>query len=149
MKAKFVHTNLIAREWRKLAEFYITVFGCTYKMPERDLSGDWVDDLTHLKNARIKGIHLKLPGFDINGPTLEIFQYDENETNKNKTINKEGFGHIAFSVDEVDQCLKEIIKNGGSVVGKTVKGFVKGMGYLHVVYARDPEGNIIEIQKWE
>jgi len=26
---KYTHTNLVARDWRRLADFYIKVFGCT------------------------------------------------------------------------------------------------------------------------
>jgi hypothetical protein len=32
-------TNLIARDWRGLASFYQSVFGCTLLPPERDYSG--------------------------------------------------------------------------------------------------------------
>ncbi|MEW6195447.1 MAG: VOC family protein [Bacteroidota bacterium] len=146
---KYVHTNLIARDWKKLAKFYIDVFGCKEKKPDRNLKGQWLDDLTGIKDARIKGIHLLLPGYDENGPTLEIFQYNENEKNTNKKINVEGLGHTAFAVDDVDRCLANVIKNGGSTVGKLVKGTVEGVGEIYVVYAKDPEGNIIELQKWD
>ena len=42
--ARFVHTNLVARDWRRLARFYERVFGCTPVPPERDLAGQWVED---------------------------------------------------------------------------------------------------------
>ena len=91
---------------------------------------------------------MTLPGYQDDGPTLEIFQYNEVMNNPDKQINQEGFGHIAFLVDDVDLYLKKLILNGGSLVGKAVRGPVPGVGNIHVVYARDPEGNIIEIQKW-
>ena len=34
---KFVHTNIITDNWRKLADFYIKVFDCKPVLPERDL----------------------------------------------------------------------------------------------------------------
>ena len=37
--ARYVHTNLIARDWRVLARFYQEVLGCVPVPPERDLSG--------------------------------------------------------------------------------------------------------------
>ena len=37
--AKYVHTNLIARDWRALAAFYQAVFGCETIPPERNFSG--------------------------------------------------------------------------------------------------------------
>ena len=36
---RYVHTNLIARDWKKLAKFYVKVFGCKLKPPERNLKG--------------------------------------------------------------------------------------------------------------
>jgi hypothetical protein len=39
LQATYVHTNLIAHDWRALAEFYQQVFGCVPVPPERDLSG--------------------------------------------------------------------------------------------------------------
>ena len=41
--ARYGHTNLIARDWRPLASFYESVFGCRPIPPERDLSGDAVE----------------------------------------------------------------------------------------------------------
>ncbi|WP_020614686.1 VOC family protein [Sediminispirochaeta bajacaliforniensis] len=149
MKTKFSHVNIISNDWRKLADFYIRVFDCKPKPPERDLSGKWVDTLTDLSNAKIKGMHLLLPGYDIDGPTLEIFEYNENIRNTGKKINVEGFGHIAFAVEDVEQKLNLLLENGGSVVGKLIDAEIDGVGKITVVYAKDIEGNIIEIQKWE
>lgn len=149
MKTKFSHVNIISNDWKKLADFYIKVFECKPKPPERNLSGDWVDQLTDLSNARLQGIHLLLPGYDVDGPTLEIFEYSENITNTGKKINLEGFGHIAFAVEDVKQKLNLLLQNGGSVVGKLIDAEIAGVGKITVVYAKDPEGNIIEIQKWD
>ena len=149
MKTKFSHVNIISRDWRKLADFYIKVFDCKPKPPERNLSGDWIDKLTDLPNVKIKGMHLLLPGYDAEAPTLEIFEYNENVSNPNKKINLEGFGHIAFAVEDVEQRLNLLLENGGSLVGKVVDTSIDGVGRISVVYARDPEGNIVEIQKWK
>ncbi|MDC7127171.1 MAG: VOC family protein [Spirochaetales bacterium] len=148
MKTKFSHVNIISRNWKDLAGFYIKVFDCTPVLPERDLAGEWVDELTSLSDARIKGIHLSLPGYESNGPTLEIFEYNENISGSGKNINLEGFGHIAFAVDDVEAKLNQLLENGGSVLGKLIDADIDGVGNITVVYAKDPEGNIIEIQKW-
>ena len=78
MKIKYVHTNLVSKDWEKLAKFYVDVFSCKYKYPERDLNGKWLDNLTAITNSHIHGIHLILPGYEGDGPTLEIFQYNNN-----------------------------------------------------------------------
>jgi predicted enzyme related to lactoylglutathione lyase len=148
-KVKYVHTNLVARDWILLAHFYIKVFCCTINPPERNLKGDWLDRLTAIKNAHISGIHLLLPGYGRAGPTLEIFQYSKTRKTGVPKVNTPGFAHISFSVANVKQVLSKVERNGGSRVGDLVSARIDGVGTIQVVYARDPEGNIIELQKWE
>ena len=145
---RFVHTNLIARDWKRLASFYIDVFGCRPVGHERDLSGEWVEKLTEIKGVRIRGVHLLLPGCE-NGPTMEIFQYiPECQGDVRSQINRPGFGHIAFHVDDVTAMLSRFIEHGGDQMGQVVQKDYQELGLLTVVYARDPEGNFIEIQNW-
>ena len=148
IKAKYVHTNLTARDWKKLVRFYCDVFGCVPKGPDRDLSGDWLDRVTSLRSAHLRGIHLLLPGYGDAGPTLEIFTYDETVERGLPGANESGLGHIAFAVDDVDEALQAVITAGGSLVGDIAMTEVSGVGPLRVVYARDPEGNIVELQRW-
>ena len=77
IRAKYVHTNLIARDWKRLVRFYREVFGCEPKGPERDLSAAWLDRVNSVPNARLRGVHLRLPGYGDDAPTLEIFSYDQ------------------------------------------------------------------------
>lgn len=149
MKAKFVHTNVVARDWKLLSKFYIDVFGCKLKPPARDLRGDWLDRATGLRNATVQGVHLRLPGYGREGPTLEIFQYSKTAARSAKGINRPGFAHIAFSVESVSGALKKVVENGGSSLGEIVTTTIRGAGKIQFVYARDPEGNIIELQKWK
>lgn len=149
MKARFVHTNIVARDWKLLSHFYVEVFGCKPKPPARNLRGDWLDRATSLKDAAIRGIHLRLPGYGKESPTLEIFQYSRVTGRTTKVVNRPGFAHIAFSVNNVSKALKKVVENGGSSVGEIVRITIKGAGKIEFVYARDPEGNIIELQKWK
>ncbi|HVT73004.1 MAG TPA: VOC family protein [Lacunisphaera sp.] len=146
--ARFAHTNLVARDWRRLARFYHEVFGCTPASPERDLRGDWLDRVTGLDGARLRGIHLLLPGHGPGGPTLEIFSYDAMPAASEPRANQPGFAHIAFAVPDVAAALAAVRAGGGSAVGDLVRHDYPGLGQLEVVYARDPEGNIVELQRW-
>ena len=143
---KFAHINLIARDWKKLSRFYTDVFGCEPVYPERDLKGEWLDRLTGIQGTHLTGIHLKLPGYE-DGPTLEIFQYDppllRTESHR---INSQGFGHLAFKVDDVAGMMDRILEAGGKNYGKMVETEIPGAGVLTVVYMEDIEGNIIELQ---
>lgn len=145
---KFAHTNIISDDWEKLADFYIRVFGCKPLYPTRDLSGDWIERATGITNAHFKGIHLCLPGYEEKLPTLEIFQYDENLQAPASAPNRKGYGHICFRVDNVAHYLDLMLKNGGSRVGEQVVHEIAGVGMLTFVYARDIDGNIVELQSW-
>ncbi len=149
MKATYTHTNLTARDWRRLADFYCDVFGCTPRPPERDLSGSWLEKLTAVSKAHLRGLHLALPGFPEGGPTLEIFTYDAMLPRPIPVVNEPGFGHLAFHVDDVPAALRLVQSHGGSAVGEITSTEVPGVGLLRVVYARDPEGNILELQNWQ
>ena len=148
LQAKFVHTNLIAQDWKKLATFYEQIFGCTPVLPERDLAGQWLDDATRVPNARIRGVHLRLPGYGDAGPTLEIFQYDREEERRGTAVNRPGFAHIAFAVDDVQAAQAAVIAAGGGTLGERVTVDIPGAGRITFVYVADPEGNIIELQHW-
>jgi catechol 2,3-dioxygenase-like lactoylglutathione lyase family enzyme len=134
----------IGKSWLNSTPKYLDA---SRKVP-RDMAGAWLDGLTSLRNAHLRGVHLRLPGYDDNGPTLEIFGYDQLIEGELPGVNRFGFAHIAFGVDDVDQALQAVITAGGSTVGDVVTTQVDGVGLLRVVYARDPEGNIIELQKW-
>lgn len=145
---QYGHTNIITDNWQRIAKFYIDVFECKPFGKERDLKGEWLEKGTAIEGATIKGMHLSLPGYEENGPTLEIFQYPENLDTLPKVPNRKGFGHIAFKVDDVAAYTQKVLDNGGSMVGEIVNGNVAGEGNISFVYVTDPDGNIIELQKW-
>jgi predicted enzyme related to lactoylglutathione lyase len=178
---KYVHTNIVAKDWRKLADFYIIdvcptndrqrikenpekqgnipldnaitkanvnkVFGCKEVYTKRDLKGKWIDRATGINGVRIEGVHLRLPGHGDNGPTLEIFQYNKATLQKIKRINQQGLTHIAFRVEDVRKTLDAIIKAGGGKLSEIIHQDVPNLGCIILVYAKDPEGNFIELQK--
>ncbi len=148
MRAKYVHTNLIATNWRKLADFYCRVFGCYLVPPERDYRGDDLDRGTGLTKAHLYGAHLRLPGYGEDGPTLEIYSYEPLAPSQPVAVNQPGFGHIAFEVDDVTQAYETVIANGGQTVGEIVTLTTSAGRHVTFCYVRDPEGNILELQSW-
>ncbi|ATW23856.1 VOC family protein [Candidatus Formimonas warabiya] len=149
MKIKYVHTNIIAKDWKRVSLFYQKVFGCQPIPPQRDLRGGWLDKLTGIQNAHITGEHLALPGYDGNYPTLEIFSYNSMMTDNPKTVNGVGLAHLAFEVDDVAAVLQRIKQEGGGQLGELIKTEYPNYVTATFVYAKDIEGNIIELQSWE
>ena len=148
ISAKYVHTNLIAEDWRALVSFYQDVFGCVPVLPERDFQGEILEAGTGIPNAHLRGMHLRLPGYEDNGPTLEIFNYNILEERGKSTVNRPGFGHIAFSVDDVASARKAVLKAGGGAVGEIVTLQIASGAKVTWCYVSDPEGNNIELQSW-
>lgn len=146
--ARFGHTNLIAKDWRRLARFYTELFGCGLVPPERDYSGPALERGTGIPGAALQGAHLRLPGFGDRGPTLEIFTYSSSPDRAAPTPDSLGFGHIAFQVDSVQSARDQVLVAGGTAVGEVVTSTTSTGTQVTWCYVTDPEGNIIELQSW-
>ncbi len=148
VNAKYVHTNLIARDWKKLSQFYQEVFGCVPVPPERHYKGNDLERGTGVRGSELHGKHLRFPGYGDNGPTLEIYSYSLFEQGMLPAVNRPGFGHIAFSVDDVEDARRTVIEAGGKAVGEVVALQTATGDSVTWCYVRDPEGNNIELQSW-
>lgn len=146
---RYVHTNIIAKDSKKLIDFYKKVFQCRSIGETRDLRGEWLDRMTGIEHAHIVGEHLCLPGYGKEHPTLEIFSYDEMPSHAGTQINRCGIAHLAFEVDNVEETLEKILQAGGGKVGEVVRAEYEDGRKAVFVYAADCEGNIIELQSWE
>ena len=146
--ARYIHTNLIARDWRALATFYHSLFGCVDVPPERDFAGHEVEAGTGVPGAALRGMHMRLPGWGADGPTLEIFNYSQLADGPAPAVNRPGFGHIAFAVDSVEDARTEFLAAGGTPVGDVVTLTTDAGARVTWCYLADPEGNIVELQRW-
>jgi len=148
MNPKYVHTNLIADDWKKLSQFYQSVFACVPVPPERDFAGPDLVRATNVADASLCGVHLRLPGHGPDGPTLEIFQYGVNLPGQSPASNRPGYGHIAFTVDDVTAACKEVLSAGGAAFGDVVTLTTSDNSRVTWCYVADVEGNLIELQSW-
>ena len=145
---RYAHTNLIAKNAPVLIAFYKQALGCRSIGETRDLSGAWLDRLTGIENAHLTGEHLALPGYEGHGPTLEIFSYSAMPDSPSGAVNTPGLAHIAFEVGDVSEALDRVLSCGGGTVGELVRSTYADGRTICVVYATDPEGNILELQGW-
>jgi len=148
LKIKYVHTNIVAKNWRKLADFYINVFDCKIIPPIRHYTGKELDSAVKINQTTLSGIHLRLPGFNKSGPTLEIFSYKPSLPKQNRKVNTPGITHIAFEVNDVRKQYKRVIANSGKKVGEIITLKRSDGRKVTWCYVKDPEGNMIELQKW-
>jgi len=149
MPAIYNHTNIVSHDPDRLAAFYIDVFDCVRQGPERNLEGAWIERGTGVPGVRIRGVHLRLPGHGDTGPTLEIFRVEGSDHSPPKSVTQPGLMHLCFTVEDVHASLDRILAAGGSRQGEIVTTDpIKGVGVADFVYARDPDGNIVELVAW-
>jgi predicted enzyme related to lactoylglutathione lyase len=80
-------------------------------------------------------------------PTLEIFQYDDEEAKLPPAPNRPGYGHIAFAVEDVARAREAVVAAGGRLIGEMVSAEIADGRTITWAYVTDPEGNIIELQR--
>ena len=94
--------------------------------------------------------HLALPGYPEGGPTIEFFTWEISDGTPANKINGGGMGHIAIAVDDVEAVYRKVEANGGSACGEIARHYYETKDQtLTLVYAKDPDGNVIEIQRWD
>lgn len=148
INARFGHVNVIARDWRSLADFYIRLFGCEVVPPERDYAGDDLAAGSGVPGAALRGVHLRLPGLGPTGPTLEVYQYASMPDGLPPVMNRPGFQHIAFAVPSVADARDAVLAAGGRAIGAIVTLETADGRFVTWTYVTDPEGNGIELQSW-
>jgi catechol 2,3-dioxygenase-like lactoylglutathione lyase family enzyme len=146
--ARFGHVNVTGRDWRRLADFYVDLFGLELVPPERDYRGPDLEGATGVPGAHLTGAHFRLPGHGPTGPTLEIYQYDSVDPNSPPRVDRAGWGHVAFQVPDVPLGLDAVVVAGGGRFGEVVTLTTADGRHVTWCYATDPDGNLIELQAW-
>ena len=145
MGIRYLHTNIIAKDWRALVTFYTEVFGCELVQPKGEPADEWTDGQTGISGLSMTGARLKLPGSDA---MLEILSCEPEGLDSWRPVNRPGLGHLAFYVDDIEQVLADITAHGGQQVSEVVRHTANGAGTLVTVYACDPEGKGLELHNW-
>lgn len=141
---RIAHVSLTARDAPGLAAFYKTVFGFMDRRPPRRLTGLHVGRGNGLPGVDILSLWLTVAGDD--GPFLEIMQYDQTAARGLPAVNDPGFGHIALVVPDLHATLDRVLQSGGALQGEVTNFGSPGRPLL-IVYVRDPEGNLLELEQ--
>lgn len=137
------HISLTARDAAALGGFYAEVFCYRERRPAKRLSGTSVSRGNGLRDADIYSIWLALP--DDPGPFLEILEYTPTLNRGRPEVNAPGFGHLAFLVNDLNRVLRDVLRCGGAMQGE-VTNFGSAEAPVLIVYVRDPEGNLLELE---
>ena len=141
---KLAHINLVARDAEALAAFYVNVFECEHLREPKVLSGEKVSRGNGISNSEIYSIWLKFPEIDV--PFLEIHEHSITHDRNLQRVNEPGFGHLSFQMADIGIVLSAIIRAGGAQIGEITDFGTANKPFL-IAYARDPEGNILELEQ--
>ena len=125
-KLRFDAVVIGAEYPRRLADFYRRVFG----FYESSLSMKWGDPAD--------SVRLTAPNFP-GHPVQFLFVPAAKKAARLPQANDRGYAHLCFETTNMPGLLRAILANGGSFISQ----FENNLSELGV-YARDPEGNIIE-----
>ena len=141
---RFRHVALVVRDLDRMVEFYTTVLGLKLKRTFEIESEEFRKGIG-IKDAKAKGAHLMVPDSNVE---IELFQFNQSVNEETSVANMTGYRHIAFIVDDLKHSFEILEENGikffSEPITVTEPESVKGFQF---VYFRDPEGNIIELNK--
>jgi catechol 2,3-dioxygenase-like lactoylglutathione lyase family enzyme len=133
------HTGLVVADMDQALHFWCEIMGfkIARKMHE---SGPHIDAMLGLKDVELTTAKLSAPDNNL----LELLHFHSHpdrprwEGNANST----GFTHIALTVDDLDALCKKLAGEG---VTFNAPPQYSPDGYAKVVYARGPEGILLEL----
>lgn len=132
------HIGLVVEDIDRAVIFYTKVFGLSV-LSKNIEEGAYIDALVGLSNAKVQWVKLTSQE---NTVFLELLKYHNHPSQKHAPpAYQHGCSHIAITVNDMHETLKKVREYGGIADDflynpeKTVR----------VVYARDPEGIILEL----
>ena len=119
--------------------FYRDLLGLTI-IREMDESGQYLDNMLSLKDAKVKTVKLSAES----GITLvELIEFKSHRSeNQSRKIYDKGASHIAFTVNNLDECYEILRKDG---VKFNAPPQLSPDGYAKVTFCYDPDRTPVEL----
>jgi len=133
------HTGIVVRDMGKNLHFWRDVMGLQVAVDFWE-QGEYIDTIQNLSGVKLHMIKLTAP----DGSMIELLKDEAHPTpspERNNLCNP-GIRHIAFTVADVEESWKTLKENGCEVLSKPV---TSPDGNARLFFARDPEGNLLEI----
>jgi catechol 2,3-dioxygenase-like lactoylglutathione lyase family enzyme len=144
---RFAHVSIVACDWRLLAKFYEYVLGCELVVPYNIIDAERLERASGTPRG-LRGMHLRLPGHGKTGPTIDLFSYEEGPGAPVRERHAPGIAHLAFEVSDVQATCEFALEAGGRVLHGPTSENMPGLGKLTSAQVADPEGNVVELQRW-
>lgn len=146
------HVNLVVADLERMATFYESLLGL--KVTRRvTISGDWIDRTVGLNGVLADVIYLDPP----TGPRVELIRYRHPEAARPAGLgdsNTPGLRHLAFRVHDIEMLIARLGAAGVQFFSDIQRVPTEQVSYgsdlqKHIVYFRDPEGNLLELCEYK
>ncbi len=152
------HVGLVVRDLPRMAEFYQQALGLRVAVEARE-SGQPLDTLLPHPDregapdsagrpdpggVRVRTVKMAA-GFS-DGPMLELLSFEappwDGAPEARPPFHRPGFTHLAFTVNDLDRVIAAVEQAGGFCLSPPQRS---ADGRVRLVFARDPEGNLLEL----
>tara|TARA_B100000686_G_C16710553_1_gene928858 strand:- start:985 stop:1416 length:432 start_codon:yes stop_codon:yes gene_type:complete len=133
------HTGLVVTDIDRSISFY-EALGLRVWNHETE-QGSFISHVVGLSGAVIETAKLKLPDSSL----LELLEYKSHPSKRPDGLypaNHHGCSHIAFTVENVEETVNEVVKLGGTLVNAPA---ISENGKAKVSYCYDLDGILMEI----
>jgi catechol 2,3-dioxygenase-like lactoylglutathione lyase family enzyme len=144
MTVRIDHITIVVRDSERAKEFFQKL-GFVVKQ-EGELSGEWFDTLTRLKNVKARYTVLSLAGNETN---IELLTFDYPEGEECPAIDIPmtiGYRHVAFAVDDINNVVSKFKKQGVKFFSD-IQEYKKTKKKLCYFYG--PEGILLELAEYK
>ncbi len=135
------HVGINVADMDRSLHFWRDVMGLQVEVDMWE-EGAYIDTLQNLSDVKVHIVKLRAP----DGSLLELLEDVAHPTSppdpEHNRLCDRGIRHIAFTVADVEESHRILREEGCEVLGEPI---VSPDNYAKVFFARDPEGNLIEI----
>ena len=139
------HVAICTPDLDRLAAFYRDVIGFTEVMNTSWSDRPIVDRIINLRGSAARQIMLQA-----GNAYLELFQYElpaGTPADPNRTPASQGYTHFCLDVVDIDAEYERLRNHGMTFHSSPPTPKELGSNHIRAIYARDPDGNIVELQE--
>jgi glyoxylase I family protein len=136
---KLTHIGVCVSDMERSKHFYCDVLGFRY-VRELRVEGEPSNTLLRLNDVKVHAVYIERDGFE-----LELLHYESPRSLKPApahAMNDLGFTHLSIQVPDIEESMGALEAAGVEVIRAT---FIKMGGVGVAVFARDPDGLLIEL----
>jgi glyoxylase I family protein len=136
---KVTHIGVCVSDMERSKRFYCDVLGFRY-VRELRVEGEPSETLLRLRDVKVHAVYIERDGFE-----LELLHYESPRSLKPPpahAMNDLGFTHLSVQVPDIEEAMAALEAAGVEVIRAT---FIKVGGVGVAVFARDPDGLLIEL----